>query len=61
MAKTVSGATGERWDDYVGGWVPIGFASHTVTRAMRKSTHKEIPWSRGPQTRGERIRRALIG
>jgi hypothetical protein len=27
MAKTVSGATDEEWNDYLGRWVPTGFKS----------------------------------
>lgn len=34
--------------------------SHTPTRAQRKS-ERLIPWTEGPQTRGQRIARKLWG
>lgn len=34
--------------------------SYKTTRHQRKST-REIPWTAGPQTRGQKIRRALWG
>lgn len=35
--------------------------SHTPTRHQRRSEQRLIPWTRGPQTRGQKIARALWG
>ncbi len=35
--------------------------SHKVTRHLKKSEARLIPWTAGPQTRGQKIRRALWG
>lgn len=48
MAKTVTGMD----DDG-------RIVSHKMTRAQRKSL-QEFPWTPGPQTRWQKIRRALI-
>jgi len=34
--------------------------TYSLTRHQRKSM-REIPWTAGPQTRGQKIRRALWG
>lgn len=34
---------------------------HQVTRHQRKSEERLIPWTRGPQTRWERFKRAAVG
>lgn len=33
----------------------------TLTKHQRRSTESAIPWTRGPQTTGQRIARALWG
>lgn len=35
--------------------------THKATRARRRSETTAIPWTPGPQTRGQRIARALWG
>lgn len=35
--------------------------THKETRSQRKSEARAIPWTSGPQTRGQRIARALWG
>lgn len=55
MAKTVKGF---EEDDFGN---PVEY-SHSVNRHQRKSARAgEIPWTRGPQTRWQKIKRAAIG
>ncbi len=39
----------------------VGGKVTTLTKHQQKSTESAIPWTRGPQTRGQRIARALWG
>ena len=61
MAKTVCGPSDEVWNERLERFVPVGIGTHKVTRSMRKSEERLIPWQRGPQTRWERIKRAAVG
>lgn len=35
--------------------------TYTSTRARRKSEERLIPWTKGPQTRLQKIKRNLVG
>jgi hypothetical protein len=35
--------------------------TYTATRSRRKSEQRLIPWTRGPQTRWQKFKRAAVG
>lgn len=51
MAKTVTQAPADDW----------GFTGRPETRKVTRVKTTEIPWTRGPQTRWQRIKRAAVG